>query len=100
MILPRWAREFYEVAPDTTPTLPTGTTWQASFDDAVTWVPGALVNGFWQWLVAGPDFTPADGDPTPYTVITGYTVPWLRFTAAPEVGGIRGVPIELARKTA
>lgn len=71
MILNASARMYYSVAVATSPALPDGTVWSASFDGGTTWVAGEAdpeTVGSTRWLVAGPSATPTDA-----TVITKQT---------------------------
>jgi hypothetical protein len=86
--LSRQGRELYTLeltATDAagTPIVPTG--WDASFDRGVTWVAGTknVSSGWWEWLVAGPDF-PAAVD-VPYVTLTAGVLPLGRLTDNPEV---------------
>lgn len=82
MILNTRARMYYSVAITTEPTLPSGATWSASFDEGATWVagePDPETSGSWRWLVAGPTATPDDA-----TVIAKQVVPLLACDVGDE----------------
>lgn len=64
MNIDRHAREWYAISVVTLPPVP-ATSWQASFDDEVTWASGTDVTGYDDdgtqvtgvgWLLAGPDY--------------------------------------------
>lgn len=100
MDLPRAGREFYGVtsiaATDRITGEPIeGLTWEASFDGGVTWVAGTQDAAGWRWLVAGPDFDPADWPGLPvatYTVVPESTQPRIRAVSNPEALVRSGVP--------
>lgn len=86
MRLSKQGREFYTLeltATDAAGTIIDPDGYDASFDDGVTWVAGALDvdSGWWEWLVAGPDFD----TPSPATVVTSGVLPLGRLTDSPEV---------------
>ena len=80
MILDRAAREYYALEISTTPDV---AAWEASFDDGTTWVPSTTVgtDGFYRWLVAGPDVAPGEGA----TILAASVVPIVRATDSPEI---------------
>lgn len=78
MQLHHLAREYYTLVIDTTPEI---STWEASFDNGLTWVAGEHVGlRTMRWLLAG-----ADADPTNATVLTGKARPMIRVVDNPEV---------------
>ncbi len=77
MELHQEAREYFDLAIATTPTL---TGWEASFDGGETWVAGEAVTGGARWLVAG-----AQADPGDATVIANTVHPKVRAIANPEI---------------
>jgi hypothetical protein len=71
------AREYYALEIVTDPPVPS---WDASFDDGVTWVAGTTTDGVTRWLVAGPD-----ANPTGATVLAKSVKPLVRATSNPEI---------------
>lgn len=98
MRLNRAERDWYSVAISTTP--PLDGTWQASFDNEVTWIDGTHNDdGTWGWLLAGPDFAaatvgmdPADTDATIAQTVT----PRLRVADNPVLDIEIGPRVNLA----
>lgn len=99
MKLPPEGREWYVIQFTTTPQVGS---LIASFDSEATWVDGELVSGSddtFRWLVAGPDFDPADPDvvDADYTEIPAAVTPMLRSYDAPEVIQRKGKAIALVQ---
>lgn len=74
------AKEWYALEIVTEPAVPT---WEASFDRGETYVASTTVgsDGYFRWLVAGPDADPAGAVVLPL----GSTSPTIRATDSPEV---------------
>lgn len=87
------AREWYTLEITTTPTV---TTWEASFDGGDTYVASTTVgaDGYFRWLVAGPDADPGTAEVLPLAV----TVPLVRSTENPELI-VRSAPKIVVRQT-
>ena len=100
MKLPPEGREWYVIQFTTAPQV---STLSASFDSEATWVDGELVSGTsdtFRWLVAGPDFNPAD----PNVVSASYTsiplagvTPLLRSYDTPELIQRKGKTITVVQ---
>ena len=87
MRLHRKAREYLKLEIVTEPPV---ASWEASFDDGVTWVAGAKDGTLTRWLLAGPE---AAGEGA--TVLTGNALPLLRAADNPEVIVTHGPRIQV-----
>lgn len=80
-------RDYYTV--DITVDPPLAGSWEASFDEGATWVPGTLTTEGWSWLVAGPTFDAAalgmDPNDTQATISAPGVTPLLRLQDNPIV---------------
>lgn len=74
------AREWYALEITTTPAV---SGWEASFNGGASYLASTAVgsDGFFRWLVAGPDADPAGATVLPL----GRTRPMIRATDNPEV---------------
>lgn len=82
--LSRFAREWYQVEIVTEPEI---TSWEVSYDKGDTWhqMTYDTETKLNSSLVAGPDFSPINGDATPYVALTQSVVPYVRAHDDPEV---------------
>lgn len=80
MKLDRAAREWYTLEITTTPAV---ASWECSFNGGTSYVASTTVgsDGFFRWLVAGPDATPGTATVLPL----GRTHPVIRATDNPEI---------------
>lgn len=82
--LSRLGREYYSVAIVTQPQL---SAWEISFDQGLSWheMDFDSQDNSATVLVAGPDFTPADGDLIEYVPLSNSVMPYIRCQDNPEV---------------
>lgn len=88
------ARKYYQLSIVTEPA--TTATWEASFDDGVTWHEGEeSTPDVWRWLIAGPEFDPEDEVEAEYIAleVADYVPVLLKLSVNPEVVIIDGPTI-------